>query len=553
MKCFHKGRRGLAGTAFGSSYLCATLAVGIFFALFGRVDAKTINAASPSFLDVTTAVATAVDGDTVIVPAGTASWTSGLVIAKGITLMGQTTTDSANGTANDQTVLVDNLLHVPGDQGFFKCTANTGQSLRITGITFSGMGGRSDTMYNGAIRLSGTSDQLRIDHCHFTALHHQPAIRVNSTVYGVSDHNVFDNQPNGCMSHTFFNGTGNGDLEFSQSAGWGTSKFFFVEDCYINNSQGAFTSSGGIDAGQAGRFVVRHCKLYDVEILCHGTEADRGRGGRAQELYNNEYHWSYLTTMDGIRSGSRLVHDNTFAGTSPRAYGAQTYRLFYRYPLSSNVWLGGSGDNDWDVNVTESDGVTHIDGHSPYLFGSGIATGGTQDLGTGLQTLTDTSKNWTTNQWAGYTAKRPSDNWIGEIISNTSTTLTMMFYTTSGDPITTWRSGDTYQIHKVLICLDQPGRGAGDSVTGSTPINSTTGTVAWPHQALEPQYSWNNIHSPGGEHINFSPSSTSTATLLQGRDYYNDTAMSGYTPYTYPHPLVGGGLPQPPGNLHVLQ
>ena len=47
-------------------------------------------------------------------------------------------------------------------------------------------------------------------------------------------------------------------------------------------------------------------------------------------------------------------------------------------------------------------------------------------------------------------------------------------------------------------CLDQPGRGQGDLLTGSFPskTNSTTGTRAWPHQALEPIYIWNNTAVP---------------------------------------------------------
>ena len=59
-----------------------------------------------------------------------------VTITKGITIRGQTTTDSDNGTANDQTILVDNLTQVPGGQGFFNCTTNSPKSLRITGITF---------------------------------------------------------------------------------------------------------------------------------------------------------------------------------------------------------------------------------------------------------------------------------------------------------------------------------------------------------------------------------------------------------------------------------
>jgi hypothetical protein len=47
-------------------------------------------------------------------------------------------------------------------------------------------------------------------------------------------------------------------------------------------------------------------------------------------------------------------------------------------------------------------------------------------------------------------------------------------------------------------CLDQPGRGQGDLLTGffASKINSTTGTIAWPHQALEPIYVWDNNGAP---------------------------------------------------------
>ena len=58
-----------------------------------------------------------------------------------------------------------------------------------------------------------------------------------------------------------------------------------------------------------------------------------------------------------------------------------------------------------------------------------------------------------------------------------------------------WKAGDQYQIHKVLIALDQPGGGKGDLITGTTPINSTTETAMWPHQALEPTYSCARLHA----------------------------------------------------------
>src|ERR1700746_237618 len=88
MKYFHKVGPASAEFAFGCGHHCPALVVGILFTVLGRVEAATINAASPSFTAVNTAIALAANGDTVVIPAGTATWTSSLIIGKAITLQG---------------------------------------------------------------------------------------------------------------------------------------------------------------------------------------------------------------------------------------------------------------------------------------------------------------------------------------------------------------------------------------------------------------------------------------------------------------------------------
>src|SRR5205823_11860566 len=56
----------------------------------------------------------------------------------------------------------------------------------------------------------------------------------------------------------------------------------------------------------------------------------------------------------------------------------------------------------------------------------------------------------------------------------------------------TFNTGNGYAIYKVLIALDQPGRGKGDLLAGNPPVNKAAGGIAWPSQALEPVYCWNN-------------------------------------------------------------
>jgi hypothetical protein len=457
----------------------------------------------------------AVDGDTITLPSGTFHWTSGVHVTKGITILGNTTTNSDTGVCNDQTILIDDIT-TDGTTGrrLFDCTnILPGQSLRITGITITGGIGNSQ---NGPISVGGStnlqiggSSSVRLDHIHLTAHPFGKGFEIYSGITGVGDHLVFDHASGQAGQNRVDNGSfPYGDIEWSQPAGYGGPGFWFWEDCYWNNDSGVpFSTAYGIDAIRGGKYVVRHCHLFNIEILCHGMEGDRNRGGRAQEIYNNDYHWSYLTSMDGVRSGGLIVHDNTFDGVEPTGWNQQTYRMIFGY---GSVWGGATGASAWDQN----------DPNGLYATGS-VTTGG-------QNTMTDASQNWFTNQLVGFQVSRPSDgaNWL--IVSNTAITLTLRQW---GDPccIRTWAAGNTYEIRRVLQCLDQPGAGQGDLISGDNP------TPHWLNQVKEGNYSWNNIYTPNGHHINLISASPN---VILGRDYFNDTPLPGYAPFTYPHPLV---------------
>src|SRR4029453_10922694 len=68
------------------------LLAALLFAASGAAQAKSITALTPSLFDVNKAIGSAVDGDTVIIPAGKAAWSSTLIISKAISLKGQTKT-----------------------------------------------------------------------------------------------------------------------------------------------------------------------------------------------------------------------------------------------------------------------------------------------------------------------------------------------------------------------------------------------------------------------------------------------------------------------------
>jgi hypothetical protein len=453
------------------------------------------------------------DGDTITVPTGTFSWTNKIFLTKAVTLQGNTTTDSTTGNCVDNTIILDNIPRGSGG-GLINLGGNGGQ--RITGLTFQP--GLPQMAFHGIICVTSGTTPDRIDHCHFHGIYRSPKIGVFCQNWGVIDHNVLDKQiANEGLVHFWPAArTDLGDSLFQTSAGFGTANFLFVEDNYMH---------GGCDIHAGGKICGRYNKLFNANFGAHGTGRTHhdGRGGRAYELYNNEYHFTASRTLDGADSGTIIMHDNVVYDHNASGIGLQVYRTF---TSTGSPFHGADGANAWDYNVTESDG-THVDGHPPYVFDSGTweAAGGS--------TLTDNDKHWTTNQWVGYSVRRPSDGAVSSIAANTDKVLTIHTVYSQG-----WAAGNAYEIHKVLRVLDQPGLGAGNAINRASP--------AWPNQVTEPCYSWNNINHNDSSHFNFTPSRGGGFTIVAGRDYFNDTPMPGYTPYTYPHPLTTSLSPPQP-------
>ena len=97
------------------------------------------------------------------------------------------------------------------------------------------------------------------------------------------------------------------------------------------------------------------------------------------------------------------------------------------------------------------------------------------------------------------------------------------------------------------LCLDQPGAGQADYFSeGNGGSNGWTGIspYTWPNQASSPVFMWNNTGYNVGE------GGGSDIRIQANRDYYL-SPKQGYTAYTYPHPLQGGG-PAVPTNLRIL-
>jgi hypothetical protein len=496
----------------------------------------------------------ALDGDTITLPAGTFSWTSHLTITKGVTLKGATTIvgSPSNPTVIDATVILDNVPRNGSGGGIISAQLNANQSFRLTGITFRH---GSNNVYgsNGAVRVTSSGTQpnrsVRIDHCHFDHLYWAYTIGIYGWIYGVDDHNVFDCNPSGLSHliwHNTWGGQANGNGSWADFPYYGSEKFWFIEDNTIRGS-GPVTS-GNIDVMNGGRYVARHNAFLNAAPNSHGTEGGPQRGGRAREVYDNSFHWTINWGGQMQRSGSAIWYDNTWTGVNSgnsQHTGLTLFREIGAIGNDFSFWGLAGGNNRWDLN----------DPHGLYESGTASAS-----LPGGM--LRDSSKNWTPNQWVGYSVTNTnpaSASYLHSsyILWNTSNTIAYSFYSSGdrGAPLV-FHTGHTYQIHRVLTALDQNGRGKGDLITGSQPLNTTCNCVAWPHQALEPCFSWNNVNTSTGHIYGFG---SRYPTQIANRDYYNlgdgfpggstpaqvsatyTAALNGVDyvgPYIYPHPLT---------------
>ena len=541
MKYLHKVGPASAGIAFACGHHCAALVVGILFTVLGRVEAATVNAASPSFADVSTAIALAAKGDTVVIPAGTATWTNTLTITKAITLQG---------AGVGVTVIRDGVQ----SGKLIQWSLPAGLPSRLTGIEFQD-GGRS-TYANapgGILHIDGHNtdgSSFRFDHCKWNDLN---GPIVPDTVIGVFDHNTFIRNTRDFQQYIYgsrWNDQGTyGDGSWVAPIGFGSSQFLFIEDNTITNTGGGtalFT-----DALAGARFCLRHNTVNNAFFGDHGTESGgRIRGSRAMEVYNNVYHGSNNTGYPpgGARSSTALFHDNTMDSGYGQQWILNVYRSDSRFPVGYNglAFGGATGMNRWDVN-------------DPTTFFSGTAASAVSPPAADASATVTVSGSpgWSTNQWVNYTLVNLSAGTgfnFGRIRSNTANTIT--YATGDYERGMGFAGGNSLQIHKVIQAIDAPGRGGGSLIDPANP--QPTPPAGWNNQnSNEPNYSWNNTWNNAPSANTFLAHYPYTRA---GEHYFDNTSMPGYTPYIYPHPLVSGvsptptpsPSPAPPLNLHVV-
>jgi hypothetical protein len=457
--------------------------------LAGKCVAANITAAGLTPALVQSAINSARNGDTVILPAGTPmAWTSSVTINKPISVIGAGI-DQTVITANKVTPIGINVRHDTG----------TGDVPfpRLSGLTIQGMPGKAWVGAGGhkagiLFSVYGSTTKFRVDHLKIDSVNGSNLFVVNGPL-GVFDHCRFGlrGQATSWVRHPNWNGiTGWGDGSWADGPHWAeTDKAVYFEDCVWTGGAGG----AGNDADNGGRFVIRHSRL-SCHVGGHGTEStQRARGTRLVEFYNCISDATGLSINDKpqqVRSGAVSTFNNIFINWKhdPHVFGGG---MLARACNSFPPWGMADGVNQWDSNT----GMVYQSGTvSAVSFGTTVTIpiAGTTAL--------------PANMYKGYVLRRIGGKGGGSVASQITSTLP----STGGTPNTmsityspalmsksmSFGTGARFEIRRVDVILDEPGRGKGDLLRGGSnrlaPTNTVLGGSVWPRNAAEGIYSWNN-------------------------------------------------------------
>jgi hypothetical protein len=539
---------------------------------------------------------TAIDGDTINIPAGSCTWASSLSVTVGISIIGAGSSSTIiNDAAAGATLVAINL-------------SLASQTARVSGITFQPNSGSGDLGTYPLLSINGTCDSnscphVRVDHNTITGWtqsgNYDSFMGYVNDVFGVMDHNtmnftgIFVN-----MAHSSYLGVGTyGDNSWAQPDSFGTDEAFYFESNTVTSSpaNGAITDA---DNGGGPRFVVRFNNFTNCNVQTHGTESTgRVRSVRQLEVYSNTFNipsgdqlWAI-----GLRGGTALSFNNSITGSGQ--FNAEVSLSLYRIGHSFTPWGFCGGQGAWD----ENDGTVYATGTITATSLSG------QNLSVTDSTRSDLAQYYNlSNTYFVVDASITDSNGLhpaAEIDSSgSSNTVNSYTYSawSSGEPA--FNVGDTYQILRASACIDQPGRGQGTLLSGYSP--SSTG---WVNDALDPIYEWGSTSTAGSPSSGWIGPNWQNKTV-ENKDYYqqqasfNGTVGTGtgtlanrpstctpsvaywatdqgnwnqsgsggqgqlyvctstntwtlyYTPYTYPHPLTaaGAGPLAPPTNIHAV-
>jgi hypothetical protein len=488
--------------------------VAVQAACSGRGTSWSCPAGSTS-AQIQAAINAASDGATITFGAGTYTVTSQAKFSpsKGATLICATPPNAVGAATVNPCVMTGVGPTFGGDT--FNGTAT--KFYRISGFTFDLQGSKPSfgtiywDSYNGGSH-SATLTQVRVDHNTFrNGSNGAQTTLIGSNgqlmeVYGVYDHNLYTNITQ--ISMVIWIGAPNPSPPASQL---GTGNNLFLEDNVLNFATVGNASAEGCTDGWGGAaFVARHNTSTNCLWLAHGvTHA----GGPANyEFYNNS-----VTMNSGSVSAST----------------ADCYRCFHHqgsgeFIAFNNVFTAYRGKSEEVISMLHyRDYPNSIDGGAPQCDGT-VTTAPWMD---------GNRAPMATNQ--GYPCWRQPgrDFATGGLMpmyvwnNYWSDTLALI-------PLTAPNGGGYYPQHMQADRDWYNAVSASPQSAPTTPFNGTTG-MGFGTLANRPTTCTTNPNESGGGVGYFATDDGPQGTLYQC--YATNTWKVWYRPYTYPHPLQGGG------------
>jgi hypothetical protein len=259
-----------------------------------RVDATvmqigdTLYATSPQLADVSAAIDLATDGQTVVVPAGTATWSTPLSITKRIILKGAGIGETVITSAIGSDLSLINYSPTVVDENHY---------FRLTGFTFD----FNNSSLSLLVGNSNTSQPLRmrIDHNEFldciSAGQNNSSFELRGIVYGVFDNNYLTGNP-------LFHFDGNQAQSWNLlTFSFGSSENFYVEDNVFRIGN---TPTAG---GWGGRYAVRYNTYTYTQTsstLSPWFDAHGNQGAGVYALMGAEIYGNRIISSDSISSVS---------------------------------------------------------------------------------------------------------------------------------------------------------------------------------------------------------------------------------------------------------
>lgn len=329
----------------------AVLAVPLLFAA-AEASAATVTAANCSQSAVQSALNSAANGDTVVIPNGTCTW-SGLLNVdarnRNIHLRGQSVTGTIINAAAAPMVSIQGVA---------------GYTWRFSDMTISAAASGQEI-----VSVNGTAKNWRINNINFTNTGSSLFLfTIRGDTFGVIDHLNVSGGNSGIISLI---GGGFSSWTNPEYAAWGTDKAVFLEDSVINindHNEGRLT----IDCTNGGRYVLRNNVITNQRTGNHGLDTGGYASCLSSEIYRNKFvYTSTWDTISGVvywRGGSTLVHSNTIQYSSS-TWGSNHFKLLNfragdgsvgwpacngtRYSLSSTVTAAWGGTVAFSTGGTQ--------------------------------------------------------------------------------------------------------------------------------------------------------------------------------------------------------